>query len=194
MDELLFYVTEGYRHVIDFKNYDHILFFILMAVPLSFTSWKRLLYISLFFTLGHTLSIILSYYDIVSVNAAYIEFLIVFSIAITALYNIFFAGEYTGKFYGWPIMAVTGFFGLIHGFGFASAFKMLASGADNTFLLLLSFAVGIELGQIMVVLIVLLLGFLATRMLRVSQHDWTLVLSAVIFGIVLPMLFARWSW
>jgi hypothetical protein len=194
LQEVLFYIQEGFYHVIDLGAYDHILFFILMAAPLGFDNWRRLLWISLFFTIGHTLSIILSYYDVVRVNAAYVEFLIVASIAFTAMYNIFMFRRKSRNTSFWPIMIITGFFGLIHGFGFASAFKMLASGSDNTFLLLLNFALGIELGQLLVVFLTLIFGFVADRVLRVSSRDWTMVLSAVIFGIVLPMLFERWAW
>lgn len=95
MNEVLFYITEGFYHVLDLRlnSYDHVLFFILLAVPYTFNSIKQLLLISLAFTLGHCLSIILAVYASVNVNTAYIEFLILITILITALYNIFTAGK-----------------------------------------------------------------------------------------------------
>ena len=194
MNEFIFYVTEGFKHVLDLRvnSLDHVLFFILMAVPYTVESWKKAFYASLAFTLGHTISIILSVYDVVAVNAAYVEFLILATIVITALFNILRAGKSPSGGIDWFILIATLVFGLIHGFGFASTFEMLASGVDSKILLLLEFALGIELGQLAVIFIVLLFVFLATRMTRLPRRDWNLVISSIILGVVLPMLVERW--
>lgn len=92
----------------------------------------------------------------------------------------------------WFILILSLLFGLVHGFGFAGAFKMLASGVESKLLLLLEFALGIELGQLLVILIVLILGFLAVRLLRIAKRDWILVTSSIIIGMVVPLLINRW--
>ncbi len=193
MNELLFYLTEGFKHVVDlrYNSYDHVLFFILMAIPYSFDHWKKVVYASFAFTLGHTLSILLATYNLASVNAAYVEFSILATILVTAVYNIFRAGKNPPSGTNWVILILTLFFGLIHGLGFASTFNMLASGVESKFLLALEFAIGIELGQLLVIFIVLLLGFLATRLIRLARRDWNLVVSSIILGLVLPLLFER---
>jgi len=194
MNDFIFYVTEGFKHVLDLRinSFDHVLFFILMAAPYAIESWKKAFYASLAFTLGHTISIILSVYDVVSINAAYVEFLILATILVTAIFNIFRAGKTPSGGINWFILVITLFFGLIHGFGFASTFEMLASGVEYKIMLLLEFALGIELGQIAVIFIVLVLSFLTTRLLRLPKRDWNLVVSSIILGIILPMLAARW--
>ena len=193
MNELLFYLTEGFKHVVDlrFNSYDHLLFFILMAIPYSFNHWKKVVYASFAFTLGHTVSILLATYQLVSVNPAYVEFLILATIFLTAIYNVFTAGKKPDPGTNWVILILTLFFGLIHGLGFASTFNMLASGVDSKFLLALEFAIGIELGQLLVIFIVLIFGFLAVRLVRLVRRDWNLVISSIILGLVLPLLFER---
>ena len=102
------------------------------------------------------------------------------------------AGKKPSSKNNWFVLGLTLLFGLIHGFGFASTFKMLASGVESKLLLLLEFALGIELGQLLVIFIVLVLSFLAVRLFRLAKRDWNLVTSAVIIGLILPLLAARW--
>jgi hypothetical protein len=194
MNEILFYITEGFYHVLDLRvnSYDHVLFFILMAVPYTFSSLKQVFYISLAFTLGHTLSILLAVYAAISVNTGHLEFIILLTILVTAIYNILTAGKNFNSGMNYFILILTLLFGIVHGFGFAGAFKMLASGVENKFLLLLEFALGIELGQLLVILIVLILGFLAVRLIRVARRDWILVTSAITIGMIIPLLIQRW--
>lgn len=194
MKDFVFYVSEGFYHVLDLSvnSYDHVLFFILMAVPYTFETWRKVFYASFAFTIGHTISILLSVYTSLSFSSAYIEFLILLTILITAIYNVLRAGKKPSPQNNWFILILTLFFGLIHGFGFASAFKMLASGVESKLLLLLEFALGIELGQLLVIFIVLILGFLAVRLFRLAKRDWNLVTSAIIIGLILPLLAARW--
>ncbi|WP_124981815.1 HupE/UreJ family protein [Nonlabens xiamenensis] len=194
MDDFILYVKEGFYHVINFRigAYDHVLFFILMAVPFLFNSWKKLLGLSLAFTVGHILSLILVEYGGVRMNSSYIEFLIVVTIAVTALYNIFTAGRRHRDHANWITMIFALFFGLIHGFGFASEFQMLAAGAESKLLVLLEFALGIEIGQLLIIFIVLILNFLFTGLFRFNKKEWVQIISAIIFGMVLPLLISRW--
>jgi len=80
------------------------------------------------------------------------------------------------------------FFGLIHGLGFAREFKMFAGQSENKLELLIEFALGIEIAQIIIVFVVLFLGFLFQTIFRFSRRDWVMVLSAVVVGLVIPMM------
>jgi hypothetical protein len=140
------------------------------------------------FTLGHTLSLVLAAYGVVSVNAALVEFLIPVTILITALYNVFTAGKKDKANSIGLLFFATLFFGLIHGLGFAREFKMFAGQSENKLELLIEFALGIELAQIIVVFVVLFLGFLFQTLFRFSKRDWVMVLSAVVVGLVIPMI------
>jgi hypothetical protein len=195
MDNFIFYFLEGFWHVLDLLAYDHILFIILLAVPFLFNGWRQLLLLVTAFTVGHSISLLLVTFGKVSFSAAYIEFLIPVTIAVTALYNIFTAGLRQQNNTPWFTAIIAIFFGLVHGFGFSGAFRMLAAGSDdNTLLILGEFALGIEAAQLVIVLIVLIINFIFTGLFRFSKKEWTQIISAIIFGIIIPMLIARWMW
>lgn len=188
LENFWFNVQYGMNHVLDPNGYDHVLFLMVLAVPYVFKDWKRILLLVSMFTLGHTLSLVLAAYGVVSVNAALVEFLIPVTILITALYNVFTAGKKDkGKSIGLLFFA-TLFFGLIHGLGFAREFRMFAGQSENKLELLIEFALGIELAQIIVVFVVLFFGFLFQTLFRFSKRDWVMVLSAVVVGLVIPMI------
>jgi len=195
MDDFLRNVRFGFEHVLDLNAYDHILFITLLAVPFLFKSWKKLLWLVTAFTVGHTLSLVLVAFDLITgVNMSWIEFLIPVTIAVTALYNIFTAGNRHRDNSPWIAVVIALVFGLIHGFGFSSAFKMLASGGENKLLLLLEYALGIEGAQLVIVLFVLLFNFIFTAVFRFGRKEWIQVISAIVLGMVIPMLIERWMW
>lgn len=195
MDNFIFYFLEGFWHVLDLQAYDHILFIILLAVPFLFNGWRKLLLLVTAFTIGHSISLLLVTFGKVSFSTAYIEFLIPVTIALTALYNIFTAGRKHQNHTPWFTAIIALFFGLVHGFGFSGAFRMLASGTDDNVLLTLAeFALGIEGAQLLIVLIVLIVNFIFTGLFRFSKREWSQIISALILGIIIPMLIARWIW
>ncbi|MBL85682.1 MAG: HupE / UreJ protein [Winogradskyella sp.] len=183
-----FNVQYGINHVLDINGYDHVLFLMVLAVPYVFKDWKRVLLLVSMFTLGHTLSLVLAAYGVVSVDGGLVEFLIPVTILIAAVYNVFTAGKKDrGKQIG-LLFFTTLFFGLIHGLGFAREFKMFAGQSENKIELLLEFALGIEIAQIIIVFVVLFLGFLFQTIFRFSRRDWVMVLSAIVIGLVLEIL------
>ncbi len=192
MNDFLRNFLEGFFHVLDINAYDHILFIMLLAVPYLFSNWKKLLWLVTAFTVGHTLSLLFAVYEVVNVSTLWIEFLIPASIAVAAIHNMSTASKKQPKELPWLLIVTALFFGLIHGFGFSGAFKMLASSGENTLLLLAEFALGIEAAQLVIVLIVLMLNFIAIRLLRFNKKEWVQIISAIVLGIVIPMLMERW--
>ncbi|WP_138432756.1 HupE/UreJ family protein [Winogradskyella algicola] len=188
LENFWFNVQYGINHVLDINGYDHVLFLMVLAVPYVFKDWKRVLLLVSMFTLGHTLSLVLAAYGVVSVDGGLVEFLIPVTILIAAVYNVFTAGKKDrGKQIG-LLFFTTLFFGLIHGLGFAREFKMFAGKSENKVELLLEFALGIEIAQIIIVFIVLFLGYLFQTLFRFSRRDWVMVLSAIVIGLVLEIL------
>ncbi len=190
MSDFWLYLKLGLNHVLDWQAYDHILFLIVLVAAYTFSSWKKIVILVSLFTVGHTMSLLLASYNVVTVSSTWIEFLIPITILIAAVYNLFTTGknrelESLGLFY-----VITIFFGLIHGFGFASYFKIIND--DNAILPLLEFALGIEIAQLIVVLLVLLLGFIFQTIFRFHKRDWVLVISAIVIGLVIPMLHKNW--
>jgi hypothetical protein len=188
LENFWFNVEYGINHVLNINAYDHVLFLIALTVPYMFKDWKRVLILVSVFTLGHTLSLVLAAYDIVRIDGQIIEFLIPVTILIVALFNVFTAGKGAQKEKIGVLFFSTLFFGLIHGLGFAREFHMLAGKSDNKFFLLIEFALGIEISQVIIVFTVLFLGFLAQTLFRLSKRDWIMVISAIVVGLVIPMI------
>lgn len=195
MSEFWLYLNIGLQHVLDIDGYDHVLFLIALTVPYAFKDWKRVLILVSLFTLGHTLALLLSVFEVVIIKASLVEFLIPITILITALFHLFTAGK-SGKKESITFVAfVTLFFGIIHGLGFSNYFKSILPGENVDKLVpLLEFALGIEVAQIIVVLIVLLLSYIVQTFFRFSKRDWTLVMSSFVIGVVLPMIIGSDIW
>jgi hypothetical protein len=65
---------------------------------------------------------------------------------------------------------------------------MLIGTTESKFLPLLEFALGVEIAQIIVVLIILILGFIFQTLFRFSKRDYILIISSIVIGVVLPIL------
>ena len=88
MSDFWIYFTVGLKHVLNVYAYDHILFLLALTVPYEFKSWKRVLLLVSLFTIGHSLALFISVFNIVSIKSTIVEFLIPITILIAALYNI----------------------------------------------------------------------------------------------------------
>jgi len=188
LDNFLFNVEYGMKHVLDINAYDHVLFLMVLTIPYLFKDWKRVLLLVSLFTLGHSLSLVLAAYNVVTVSGSLVEFLIPITILVVALYNVFTAGKGAQKERIGVLFLTTLFFGLIHGLGFAREFQMLLGESDSKLVLLLEFALGIEIAQIIIVFVVLFVGYLVQTIFRFSKRDWIMVISAIVIGLVIPML------
>ena len=187
-DDFFSYMQEGMYHVLNFNAYDHILFLIVLAIPYMFKDWKRLLFLITVFVIGHTVALAFATYDVISVSNKWIEFLIPSTILVVALFNIFTAGKKTKNEKVGLLLFVTLFFGLIHGLGFVRIFEATISASSNKLLSILEIALGVEIGQLIVVFIILFLGFLCETLFRFSKRDWVMVISAIVVGLLVPML------
>ena len=188
IDSFLKFLELGLYHIVSFSSYDHILFLVVLAVPYAFKDWKRLLLLVSFFTLGHTLSLLLGVYNIINLKVNVVEWLIPFTIIIMALYNVFTAGKTSKQSNPIIIICLVLFFVLIHGLGFANAFEALVRSDESTLLSIIEFALGLELGQFVIVFCVLFFGFFGQTIFRFSSRDWVMVLSAVVIGLMLPLI------
>lgn len=187
-DNFWFNVQYGINHILDIKAYHHILFLIVLTVPFAFKDWKRLLLLVTLFTLGHSVSLIMAYYDIITVSKSLVQFLMPMTIMVVALYNVFTAGKKAPSEKVGILFLSTVFFGLVHGLGFVTLFSGQIKNGGNKWLAFLEIALGIEFGQIIMVFIVLFLGFLGQMIFRFSVRDWVVVISAVVIGLLIPML------
>ncbi|WP_405411242.1 HupE/UreJ family protein [Maribacter sp. Asnod1-A12] len=189
MQEFWFYIELGLQHVLDINAYDHILFLAALALPFTFKSWKNVLLLATVFTFTHCLALVFSVYEIVVIEASWIEFLIPVTIVSTALFNLIDSNAQKENRTIWFHVMVTGIFGLVHGFGFSNYFKMMLMGEEDKLAPLLGFAGGIELSQVVIVLLVLILAYVVQTLLKVKQSLFILVGSILIILITLPLLY-----
>ncbi len=138
-----YYLSLGFQHILP-DGLDHILFVI--GLYLLSPRLKDVLWQATAFTVAHTLTLILSMKNIIVAPPALIEPIIALSIVFIAVENMFSARLKSGR------MAIVFLFGLVHGLGFASALNELGLPRDAFFSSLLTFNVGVELGQMTVIL------------------------------------------
>jgi hypothetical protein len=194
MENFLFYIELGLNHVLDFAAYDHILFLAALSLPFTFNSWKSVLVLATVFTIAHCLSLGLSVYDIMVMDVGLIEFLIPVTILLTAVFNLLYIKSVSGERSILLHVLATAFFGLIHGFGFSNYFKMLMSGEDEKLSPLLGFAAGIELSQVLIVLIVLVLAFVLQSIFKIKRELFVTLASILVIIITIPMLITTFPW
>lgn len=195
MAEFWTFFQVGLRHVIDINAYDHVLFLVALTAPFFFKDWKQILILVTVFTLGHTIAMTLAVYNILRMQSVIIEFLIPVSILVTALFSLFSGGKAPKSQSQTIIMLITLFFGIIHGLGFSTYFKSILSGTPTDKLLpLFQFALGIEAAQVIIVGCMLIISYFAQTFTKFNRRDWTLVLSAFVVGVVLPMIIDNDIW
>lgn len=141
------YTRFGIEHIL--SGIDHLLFIFCLILLLDFR--KRLFWAITAFTLAHSITLALTALDLVRLPSVPVEALIALSIMYLAKEILHKRQGKTGTITRWPWIATFGF-GLLHGFGFASALRDigLPDGAISTALLF--FNLGVELGQLVFVL------------------------------------------
>ena len=182
MDNLSTFFINGWEHIVDIKAYDHLLFVMTLCAAFKFSQWKQVLVIITAFTIGHSGTLILSALDVIPTNPKLIDLLIPFTIMITAIANIMNYGK-EGKFSDAKLKyAIALVFGLIHGLAFASNFKFMLF-SDNIIMPLFLFNIGIEAGQLFIVLLFMIVLWFYTKIMRAEHLKWNIFVSGAGFGI-----------
>ena len=185
------YLQLGIEHITDLKGYDHILFLITLMAVYQIKHWKKILILITAFTIGHTTSLIVASFDLVSISKAWIEFLIPVTIFFTAMANIFLPKPESSKGHHiYKYLMALGF-GLIHGLGFSNYLRSLILNEDSLAGPLFSFNLGIEAGQLMVVAGFVLLGIITMEIFKAKPRDWNLVFSGAGFGVSIILMIER---
>ncbi len=194
MDSFDFYIKLGFEHISDFAGYDHMLFLVALCAIYRIQQWKSILVLVTAFTIGHSITLVLSSLDIVTIPSNIIEFLIPVTIFLTAINNIIGSsqGDQSSKMNKNYAMAL--FFGLIHGMGFSNYFKALLMDSSSVAMPLLGFNIGIELGQILVVFFIVSIGYLFLTKLKVNHRDWNVFISGTAAGISLIFILENKIW
>ncbi|PLX18559.1 MAG: HupE / UreJ protein [Salinivirgaceae bacterium] len=182
------YFSLGVDHIANLRGYDHIIFLIVLCATYSFNSWKKLLILVTAFTIGHSLTLALATLNLINVNSQLIEVLIPVTILVTAFINLIKPGE---KTFGRLKYAFALFFGLIHGLGFSNYLRMLLSSESDITIPLLGFNLGVEVGQLLIVLCILAITWLILGFTKIKTRDLIMLLSGIGIGTSIIMIIDR---
>ena len=173
---IIYYLQIGFTHVIPL-GFDHILF--ILSLTLLSSKLKSVIVQCSVFTIAHSITLILAASSLILPNVKVIEPLIAISIFYMAIENIF-----NPKVNKWRIIIIF-CFGLIHGMGFANALISVGIPKDNFILSLLLFNLGVELGQISIIIIAYLLIYKLFGDKTWYKDRIVYPISAIIAGIAL---------
>ena len=190
MNDFSFYFKLGWEHIISLDALDHILFIAALAAIYLLREWKQVLILVTAFTIGHSITLVLSTKEWIMVEESLIEFLIPCTIAVTAITNLF-QKNFTPKAIRINYLFAL-FFGMIHGLAFANILRMILAKEQDFAFSMFSFSVGLETGQLLVVLLVLLIAQLLIQVLKVDRRHWVIFISAAVFALSLEMAIQRW--
>jgi hypothetical protein len=189
------YLQLGFLHICSWQATDHLTFLLALCAPYVLADWRRVVALVTSFTVGHSITLALATLGVVGVNAPIIEALIPITIILTALVNMKQAGPALARQSRReaPVLwaapnALAAAFGLIHGLGFSNYLRALLGAKSRPVAELLSFNLGVELGQLLVVSVILLLGFVLLRGVGVARRDWILTVSGAALGVATLLL------
>jgi hypothetical protein len=189
MTEFRVYFEEGRDHILNYQfGYDHILFVVALCALYLLRDWKQVLILVTAFTVGHSVTLALAALNIIPVNEQLIEFLIPLTIFITAISNLFKNEETVDQRNVHINYLYALLFGLVHGMGFSNYFRTILGRDRGIVSQLFAFNLGLELGQIIIVVIFLTASFIFVNLFGVSRRDWKIVISSMIAGIALVLM------
>lgn len=186
MNDFSLWVSTGLEHIADFSGYDHMLFLLALCGVYEIKDWKKILVLITAFTIGHSITLALSVFDIFRLPSSLVEFLIPVTIFITCMNTIW---RPTGNMKLSYSMALI--FGFIHGMGFSTLLRSMLGHEESIALPLLFFNLGIEVGQILVVVGIILFSVFLTRIARVSPERWKFYISSAVSGVAFIMMAER---
>jgi hypothetical protein len=189
MQDFIFYLHLGWEHIISLDALDHQLFILALIAVYSYSDWKKILILVTAFTIGHSVTLALSTLNIFRVSSNWVEFLIPLTIVLTSLDNILMKNHKQTLMRANYYLALI--FGLIHGMGFANTARVMIAKSQSIFFPLLGFNIGLELGQIVIVIAILFLLFILLNVFKVNKKDWILFVSSAAFALSLKMALER---
>ena len=203
ISEFLVYLRLGFEHITDPGGYDHLLFVAALTAS-DLGRVRRLFWLVTAFTVGHSVTLALATLDLVRVDISLVEILIPLTILATAAVNAISWGmrqkaelvedtstdEVVEPETRVRYLLAVGF-GLIHGLGFSTFLRAALGWEENILLPLLSFNVGLEIGQLAIVAVLSMIAVLLIRGLGLTRRAWVLGVSAITGGMALVLLVQR---
>ena len=185
------YFELGIRHIADLTAFDHLLFIAVLVAVYRFKQIGKVAILVTAFTIGHSITLALATLDVIAVPTDIIEFLIPVTIFLTALVNIL---GVEGKVRAAVKYFIALGFGLIHGMGFSNYLRHLLGEETSLVQPLLAFNLGLEVGQLGIVVVSLILALMFNRLFGASQRSWEVWVSGVAMGISFMLMRSTAFW
>jgi hypothetical protein len=185
------YLKLGFKHITDLNGYDHILFVVALCAVYLLADWRKIAILVTAFTIGHSITLALATLHILKINTNFVEFLIPVTIVITALYNVFFTdsskkiNKANFSIIKYTLAAI---FGLIHGLGFSNYLRSLLGNESSLLQPLFAFNLGLELGQLVIVIVVLFVASILVKLFKINFRDWRNVISSIVAGMAMVLM------
>ena len=190
MSEFQMYLKLGFQHISDIQAYDHMLFIITLCAVYQLKEWRNILVLVTAFTIGHSITLALSVLNVIQVPTALVETLIPITILVTSIHNIKVKGTHNAVFSRMLsinyLLAL--FFGFIHGMGFSNYFRALMFESESVVLPLFAFNLGIEIGQLLIVLSFFSVYFLLSKVFNIVHREWNLFISGAGAGVSIILI------
>jgi hypothetical protein len=164
MSDFVAFLQIGFHHIVAWDAADHILFLLALAAIYRGRDWRAALAVISAFTIGHSITLLLAVTNVLVLAPRLVEFLIPVTIVATGIENLVLRDRAARGSTARHRPVFAGIFGLVHGAGFAGYLRSLFM--DDIALPLVGFNVGIELGQIVVLLGAAVLFLSADRLLH----------------------------
>jgi hypothetical protein len=188
MGDFWLYFNDGLNHFLNWDDYSHALTLLVLMAGIAAIQRKTLLWAFLLFNLGIIVALLTSTYDVISVKPAWIAFLVPLLILGMAFYDMFTAGKSAKNHKNGMMYFIAVFFGLVQGLSVSNH----ETTAEWAFPNLLGYFIGFLIAQILFLIVYFLLGFVFRNLFRFSNRDWALVVSAIIIGLIIPILAKSW--
>lgn len=190
VNDFYLWFTTGLEHIADWQGYDHILFLLVLCGVYSLKEIKTILILVTAFTIGHSITLALSVLSIITVSSEWIEFLIPVTILSTASFNLYQLNKPAQKNLTINYIFAL-FFGFIHGMGFSYLLKSLLGKTESVLGPLFSFNVGLEAGQLIIILAIIIIFTILNAVFNVQERDKKFFISSAVFGIAAIMTLER---
>lgn len=184
-------IALGISHITDWQGYDHMLYLLALVARYDLRHAGQAALLATAFTVGHSLTLAVAALDLFRVPGNWVEFLIPVTILVTALLGMR-SGEVSAQAKKRNYL-MAACFGLIHGLGFSSFFRISRDETAGFIGGLFRFNVGVELGQLVIVAVLLAMGSVL-RAANVPQRDQQLFVCGGAVFLSLVMALERWPW
>ena len=199
MSELFAFLQVGLHHIVALDAADHILFLLVLAAIYRGRDWRSALWVISAFTVGHSITLALAVTNVLTLPTKVVEFLIPVTIVVTGIENLVWRERTATGTHARHRPVLAALFGLVHGAGFAGYLKSLF--VEHIALPLLGFNIGIELGQMVVLVAAAALYYVvdtalslvpSERVARNSYQSRLIGVSVVIVAIASGWAVERW--